>query len=326
MHTLARSEGQSHGWFTRSGSLRAALLLAGALALASYPQGAHAGLNVWTSAGPDGASVTALVVDPGTPGTLYAGTAGKGVFKSMDRGATWHAAKIGLGDIYIDSLAIDPAPHQALYAASPNHGVFKSMDGGETWAEANTGLPTLSAHWLAVDPNSCALYVSTNDGVFKSLDAGDNWMPTGLLTKGQPNGSRDVTLFNSWIDCLAVDPATSALYACYFAWADPTSSWDLLTSTDGGVSWRPLSVPTTGGPYAIARRSGDARVGLRRHLRTVRPRLCRPQDHRWRRELDGNRWDANLRAGLPDQRACRRSRITEHSLRCDGARRLHDQH
>lgn len=253
MHTLARREGHAPRWFTRCAPIRVdALVLAAALALASCPHSAHAGLNVWTSSGPDGAGVTALVVDPGASGTLYAGTAGNGVFKSIDRGATWREAKVGLGDISIDSLAIDPAPPTTLYAASPNRGVFKSTDGGESWADASADLPSLSAHWLAVDPSASAVYVSTNDGVFKSLDGGAHWMPTALLTKGHPDGNRDVAFFNAWIDCLAIDPSTSALYACYFAWADPTSSWDLLTSTDGGASWQALSVPTTGGPYAVA--------------------------------------------------------------------------
>jgi hypothetical protein len=45
---------------------------------------AHAGVNVWTSDGPDEGIVFALAVDPATPSTLYAGTGDGGVFKSRD--------------------------------------------------------------------------------------------------------------------------------------------------------------------------------------------------------------------------------------------------
>jgi len=42
----------------------------------------QAGINVWTSHGPYGGEVYALAIDPTTPSTLYAGTAGAGVFHS----------------------------------------------------------------------------------------------------------------------------------------------------------------------------------------------------------------------------------------------------
>ena len=39
----------------------------------------RAGINVWTSIGPEGGQVFALAIDPQNPSTVYAGTAG-GVF------------------------------------------------------------------------------------------------------------------------------------------------------------------------------------------------------------------------------------------------------
>ena len=254
MHTPVSRRDHAGRRSARFGSIGidAALLLACALLLTGHPRIARAGLNMWTSTGPDGVYVNALLVDPGAPDTVYAGTAGKGVFKSVDRGATWSKMSIGMGDVYIDSLAVDPGPPCTLYAASSNTGVFKSVDGGDTWMAANTGLPTVSAHYLAADPASSTLYLSTNDGVFKSLDGGGHWMPTTLTTRPDSVASPDVSFFESWIDCLAVDPGTAALYACYFVWGDPASSWELLESTDGGTTWQALPVPTTGGPYAIA--------------------------------------------------------------------------
>ena len=50
---------------------------------------ASAGLNSWTGTGPDGGPIRSVLVDPTSPGTIYVGTAGSGVFKSTDGGATW---------------------------------------------------------------------------------------------------------------------------------------------------------------------------------------------------------------------------------------------
>jgi hypothetical protein len=46
----------------------------------SQAESVSAGLNVWTSNGPEGGSINALAIDPVTPTTLYAGTLGGGVF------------------------------------------------------------------------------------------------------------------------------------------------------------------------------------------------------------------------------------------------------
>ncbi len=50
----------------------------------------------WTSAGPSGGSVTALLSDPIAQNSLYAGTDLNGMFLSTDVGATWVAANAGM--------------------------------------------------------------------------------------------------------------------------------------------------------------------------------------------------------------------------------------
>ncbi|WP_347244981.1 hypothetical protein, partial [Thermogutta sp.] len=62
-----------------------------ALLLASQTIPVSAGSLVWRSIGPEGGSIYALAIDPATPGTLYAGTYGGGVFKSTNGGASWSA-------------------------------------------------------------------------------------------------------------------------------------------------------------------------------------------------------------------------------------------
>jgi hypothetical protein len=156
-------------------SPRLAFLLLAALVLAAQPAGA--GLNAWTSHGPQGAQVNALAIDPATPTILYAGTNGGGVFKSIDGGETWSAATSGLTATGVRAVVIDPKTPTTLYAGTSEGGVFKSIDGGGSWSPANTGLikpffKTVRA--LAIDPATpTTLYAAMFAlGVFKSVDGG----------------------------------------------------------------------------------------------------------------------------------------------------------
>lgn len=229
------------------------ILLSSGMLSGAYP--AAAGLNVWTSSGPLGPAVTALAIDPSQPGVVYAATAGKGVFKSTDGGDTWRTSSGGLGDIYIESLAVHPTLPSTLYAASPNRGFFTSTDSGAHWIAANDGLPSASAHRLAAGP--AGLFVSANEGVFMSLD-GAAWTATGLRTDGDDPSGADPS-FHAFIDCLAVEPSTATLFACYFTWiGEAGPGWQLLRSADGGDTWQGVELPTTGGPVAVAVGGGGA--------------------------------------------------------------------
>jgi photosystem II stability/assembly factor-like uncharacterized protein len=100
-------------------------------------------------------SVSALVINPAIPTTLYAGTNGHGVFKSTDSGATWAAANAGLLNRNVTALAIHPSTPTTLYAGT-NGGVFKSTDSGGTWAAINGELPSLAITVLALDPTGAS--------------------------------------------------------------------------------------------------------------------------------------------------------------------------
>jgi hypothetical protein len=78
-----------------------------ALALVAWATPAGAGINTWTSSGPEGGAVRALAIDPATPTTLYAATAG-GVFKSTNSGGAWAAMNNSLTTLGVNVLAIDP--------------------------------------------------------------------------------------------------------------------------------------------------------------------------------------------------------------------------
>ena len=124
--------------------------------------------ETWALRGPEGGDVRAFAVDPVTPGTVYAGSFGGGVFKSQDGGAKWRAVNTGLTNRSVLALAIDPATPSTVYAGT-SWGAFKSDDGGDCWTDVNTGLTDLGILTLVVDLSSSKLYAGTfGGGVFST--------------------------------------------------------------------------------------------------------------------------------------------------------------
>jgi photosystem II stability/assembly factor-like uncharacterized protein len=110
-----------------------------------------------------------IVVDPTNPnrvyvaalGNIYASNPDRGVYRSLDGGATWKKvlSKTDSPDtVGAIELAIDPKnprvvyaslwatrrPPWSVYAPSnlPGGGLYKSIDGGDTWKQLSGGLPS----------------------------------------------------------------------------------------------------------------------------------------------------------------------------------------
>jgi len=201
--------------------------------LVTGPRTLSAGTNVWTSLGPEGGSIDRLVVDPQSPGTLYA-VAGGGVFKTTNGGRTWSRLAIS-GLASARALAIDPQNPSTLYAVANARGL-KSTDGGMSWSELNS-LPART-NALAVDARSSTVYARTCAGVARSTDGGESWRET---------------VFPPPFTCtpmLAIDPSTGALYTTRVVYTpDGIHGTDrtgrILKSADGGESWTVLELGVT---------------------------------------------------------------------------------
>ena len=213
------------------GGLAAAILCVVLVVAGAHP--AQAGINVWTSGGPEGKDVLALAIDAANPTTLYAGTLSRGVFKTPNAGGTWSA--IGPSNWSAQSLAIDPASPSRVYAAGAfcdlggcfGPGVFKSEDGGGSWV--TTGFSDRPANALAIDPTTpMTLFAATGDchpracggAVYKSTDGGDTWS--------------DV-LAGPYVHAIVIDPTTST--TLYAGTVGGSLTPGVVKSVDGGVSW-----------------------------------------------------------------------------------------
>jgi len=168
----------------------------------------HAGVNRWTSNGPNLPGVQVLAIAPSNAQIVYAGT-NRGSFKSTSGGLNWTQRlnpdprlDILIGKS-IQAIAVDPKDAQIVYVGVPGEGVYKSTDGGVNWTIMKTGLTDLFINTLVIDPlATTTIYAGVSSGVFKSNDGAGNWGPvsTGL------NGAI--------ISSLAIDPSAPAiLYA-----------------------------------------------------------------------------------------------------------------
>src|SRR5437773_1247217 len=90
------------------------LLLSALLAMSAVAREAPAA--VWTSIGPDGASVTAVSFNPSDTNRLLLGTGIGGVFASSDGGATWSPTALTSGNVR--GVAVDPQNSARAYAAT----------------------------------------------------------------------------------------------------------------------------------------------------------------------------------------------------------------
>ena len=209
------------------------------------------------------ASVQALVM--GGNGVLYAGSFGHGIFRTVDRGATWAPVGSGVTDPFILSLAF--AKDGAVYAGTFRGGVFRSRDKGNSWQPVNVGLKRLEVKaLLAVDHE---LFAGTGDGVYRMHDSEDHWTPVtsglddilvhalarspdGTLfagTSGQGlfrfsprsigwvrmrQGLKDHEgMIENFIRVLVIDRDQSILAG--------TFDGGVFRSADSGLTWRPIS-------------------------------------------------------------------------------------
>ena len=153
-----------------------------------------------------------------------------GLWRSLDGGASW--SRIPLED-HAGAVAFHPSDPDLVYAATFLR-LFRSRDGGATWTRIGTGFP-FGVHTLLVDPRQPKVLFAAfggfgNGGLFRSRDGGASWAPT---MKGMGEGLDNVVP--------AFDPSNPAtLYAGVLRRSGHGQVGELFRSRDGGASWRRL--------------------------------------------------------------------------------------
>jgi hypothetical protein len=100
--------------------------------------------------------VTSIAFDPLDDNVLYAtygNFGGAHIFRSIDKGESWHSldgsGPNGFPDIPAHSIVVDPDDRQRLYLGT-DLGVMVSIDSGRTWMTEETGFGPAVTMWLSL--------------------------------------------------------------------------------------------------------------------------------------------------------------------------------
>jgi photosystem II stability/assembly factor-like uncharacterized protein len=115
-------------------------------------------------------------------GTILVATAGQGVLRSSDDGATWFRIPLGQAlefDAAVRSLAVHP-DHPDVVFAGADIGLARSDDAGVTWARVGSPFDGMQVWSIAIDPNDPAsMLVGTGAPsravLYRTADGGDTW-------------------------------------------------------------------------------------------------------------------------------------------------------
>jgi photosystem II stability/assembly factor-like uncharacterized protein len=240
------------------------------LTILLFAPGFASGAGRWTSIGPEGGPVNAIVVDPATTSVVYAASV-NGVYRSGNGGVSWLRRSNGLLGRNVSSLAVHSTAHLTLYSVT-EAGAFKSTDGGLAWTQMPIGLPGSAVRDVAISRTApITLYATTSGGVFRSTDAGvrlrvDPTTPqtlyafgSGIIYRSDDGGvswnliiegfGRPAFYAPPQFMSLAIDPSNpSMLYvgiAAYSGLGQYPHFGGVYRSTDGGAHWTSSSTGLT---------------------------------------------------------------------------------
>ena len=225
----------------------------------------------------DGRPIYSLLVHPGAPDTIYAGSDPAAIFKSQDGGATWRrlatvqpeGAITGCFPVRVLKMAIDPSDTDHIYAALEVGGVIRSLDGGESWEDISGGLLELShephlrncilsddltegmidLHALTVSAEQPGtLWIANRMGLFVSENRGDSWREFGIGRFSDLQYGRD----------LMVSPHDPKVFVAALSDSSRGVAGSVYRSDDTGANWQridhDISINSTLMTVTISRR------------------------------------------------------------------------
>ncbi len=164
---------------------------------------ASAAQEFWSNIGPssgsgnyfDSGRLTGIVIHPEDSNIIYVASAGGGVWKTTNGGASWSPKTESVGSLGCGALAMDTSDPDTLYlglgdphrvgflglGTAPGLGVLKSTDGGAHWSGPillgdSTTIRSLLVHTF----NNDIVMAGTDRGLFRSTDEGESYQPVAL--------------------------------------------------------------------------------------------------------------------------------------------------
>ena len=185
-------------------------------------------------AGLPAADVTALVIDPLQPLTLYAGTSTAGVFRTADGATTWRPFNEGLRSLSIATLAAARSVRPRIYAGTARAGVHSRALPAPSLSAPARAIPALfrpsSAQWFGLRGAGDLVSMTFGDPALGDLPVPADYDGDGL---------RDIAVFRA-----------------------TTNEFFVLRSSDGVVTSRRIGDPALNDQPVPADYDGDGKSDL----------------------------------------------------------------
>ena len=180
-----------------------------------------------SSAGLADSTVDAILAAGGGSPTVWAGTAGNGIYRSDSRGASWSQLDGGLLATASFALAVNPATHAVYDGTGFGDQFWKSPGAGGPWTRAAALFSHDSERDVVLDPTIAGrIYLAAyGAAVYRSDDDGMSWWDPDSLSP---------TLTNRFVRALVAVPGGAGhLFVGTGA--------GVFESTDGAATWVPRS-------------------------------------------------------------------------------------
>jgi photosystem II stability/assembly factor-like uncharacterized protein len=221
--------------------------------------------NSWAAAGLRSDGIATVRVNPANGQIVYSGTAGNGLFVSVDAGTNWRHSQDNLKASNVKSLIVSADEPGVYYAGINGSGVMSSSDSGKTWSDFSTNLGDKFINAVVKPPYRNILFaLSENAGLYRcdlsnlsacwsKISFNQTVMTSGSLPLSYPYSTHENFLqaFGEWTTDRADNPSALAAAGAPLTLRFAPSASDyaylgtrdtgVFRSLDGGLSWMPTS-------------------------------------------------------------------------------------
>lgn len=187
-----------------------------------------------------GGRIISYAFDPQNSNTIFVGSAGGGLWKSVDGGDNWQSIAEEIPSVTIGAISIDPTNANNILVGTgegftgrdflTGNGVYGSTDGGNSWSATSFAyhdsdqVKVIAFARHPSDPNK--VYLAATNGIWLSTNGGTNW---GQKLTGVAS-------------CVVVDETIpEGVFASIQEIPSENSSGGIFRSVNGGSTWLQLT-------------------------------------------------------------------------------------
>lgn len=200
---------------------------------------------------------SAIAYAPSNPSIIYVASAGGGLWKSVDGGATWACKSDDWIGTNAESVTVHPTDPNTVYVGTGDYegfpiqtyGIMKSTNGGTTWSNVgSTDFGTSIVTGIVVMPNDPNIVIaSTGRGsagsasrIWRSTNAGATWTATNAIQANWDDLDISALKPGGGYDLYAVGTKSSV------------AGGYVYKSTDSGATWNPTTAKPQSGSVPTA--------------------------------------------------------------------------